>query len=254
MRKSNHLYEILETYGIKSNHLYEILATTISSDPSKDRFIPNTAAMGVRFTRKNRILISPYPSTKTYTNLAKYGMVTINFVKNVYLFALASLKEPDNSNLPEKFPKKYYKYLDFSGEPKIKNIFDQISFSKVYKIPYIKSAWGVIVCKTVNEKKKRKKGQRGEIIISEFELEIINHQKYSKSFKLFNRAENLALEMIILATRLKVAYEKKDRNSLSEIYYKISDYKTQLARFSRNKSANKTLELIEEYMRKYGKF
>jgi hypothetical protein len=103
----------------------------------------------------------------------------------------------------------------------------------------------------VNERKKVKHSQLGEIKLTEFELEVLLEEKYQDSFKLFNRAENIALEMIILATRLKVAYENEDKSLFSKIYDQILDYKTKLTRFSNNTSANKTLEIIDTYIKNY---
>lgn len=238
-------------YGFKYGHLYEILATTLSSDPSKSTFIPNTASMGIRLIKGNHIKIKPYPTTQTFKNLKKFGVVTLNLVDNVYLYALASLKRAESSTLLKRFPPKYYSYKDLSENVMIKQLIDQFSSPHEYLIPYVKQAWGIIVCRVVNEKNKVKQSQIGETTLIEFELKILYEEKFSNSVKLFNRAENLALEMIILATRIKVAYNKNDQNSISELYNQILDYKAKLNRFSKNPSANKTLELIEKYIQAY---
>lgn len=238
-------------FGLTYGHLYEILATTLVSDPSKSTFIPNTASMGIRLIKGNHIKIKPYPTTQTFKNLKNFGIVTLNLVENVYLYALASLKEPESSIVLKNFPTKYYKYKDMSENVLIKQLIDQFSSSHEYLIPYVKQAWGIIVCKVVNEKKKVKQSQLGETTLIEFELEILYEEKFSNSVKLFNRAENLALEMIILATRLRVAYNKSDQDLISEIHEQILAYKAKLNRFSRNPNANKTLELIEKYIQNY---
>jgi hypothetical protein len=207
--------------------------------------------MGIRLIKGNHIKIKPYPKTQTFKNLKKFGVVTLNLVENVYLYALASLKKPESSTLSKNFPAEYYKYQDMSENVLIKQLIDQFSSSQEYSIPYVKQAWGIIICKVVNEKKKVKQSKLGETDLIEFELEILHEEKFSNSVKLFNRAENLALEMIILATRIKVAYNENKLNLISELHDQILAYKEKLNRFSKNPSANKTLELIEKYIQAY---
>lgn len=238
-------------YGLYYNRLYEVLATTLTYDRSESGIIPNTSSMGIRLTEQNHFTLNPYPTTHTFKNLKQYNIITLNLIEDVYLYALASLKDRGLSTKLRKFPSDYYKYINVSKNKELRFIIDQFPTIGEYKIPYVKDAWGILICKVVNERKKVKHSQLGEIKLTEFELEVLLEEKYQDSFKLFNRAENIALEMIILATRLKVAYENEDKSLFSKIYDQILDYKTKLTRFSNNTSANKTLEIIDTYIKNY---
>jgi hypothetical protein len=115
-------------------------------------------------------------------------------------------------------------------------------------VPYIKIAWGILICEVSQEFVKRKQDGFGEAIIPIFKLNTIFHQKIQESYKLFNRAENLALEAIILATRLKIAKRKNDQQLLHKIYKKILDHKGNIERFGKNEDALKALGLVINYV------
>jgi len=240
-----------EKYGLYHDRLYEVLATTLTYDRSELSFIPNTASMGIRMTEENHFILNPYPTSQTFKNLKQYNIITLNLIEDVYLYALASLKDRGISRKLRKFPLDYYKNIDVFEDKELRQKIDQLTTLGEYKIPYVKDAWGILICKVINQRKKVKHNQVGEFKLTEFELEVLLEEKYRDSFKLFNRAENIALEMIILATRLKVAYDNEDKSLFSKIYDQILDYKTKLTRFSRNDSANNTLDLINKYIKKF---
>jgi hypothetical protein len=240
-----------QLFGIKYNHLYEILATTTRYDALKKEFIPNTAAMGIRVVKNNIIKISPYSTSQTYNNLKDNGVAIINLVDNVYLYALAALKEPDSPIGLNKFPKKKYDYLKISNIENLDNKFPKNTFEAINDIPFIKSASGILICMVINEENKIKKDKLGESNLTEFQLKSFFHKKFRDSVKLFNRAENLALECIIIATRLKIAYEKNDHELCSEFQNQILNYKADLARFSENENANEAIKLVDSYIERY---
>ena len=76
--------------------MYEILATTYSITEDGKEIKPNASCMGIRVLEDNQIQISPFSSTSTYRNLKKSSTIAINFVDDVYLYALAALKEQDS--------------------------------------------------------------------------------------------------------------------------------------------------------------
>ena len=190
--------------------------------------------MGIRIIGNNQIQISPFSSTSTYKNLKKSSIITINFVDNVYLYALAALKEQDSPIELTEFPSEYYefKYLE----------------TRAMDVPYIKEAWGILVCEVSQEFQKTKHNDFGEVIIPVFKLNTIFHEKFRESFKFFNRAENLALETIILATRLKIAKKKSDRQLFYKIHEKIIDHMENIERFGKNKGALKAIALVGRYI------
>ena len=190
--------------------------------------------MGIRVLEDSQIQISPFSSTSTYKNLKNNSTIAINFVDDIYLYALAALKEKESSIELTEFPPEYYdfKYLD----------------THAMDVPYIKKAWGILVCKVSQEFEKTSQNGFGEVIIPGFKLNTIYQEKFQESFKVFNRAENLALEAIILATRLKVAKKKNDQQSFNKNYDKISDHIENIRRFGKNEDAIKTIDLITKYV------
>ncbi len=218
--------------GLKKENLYEILATTYALDEENNEIIPNMACMGIRIVDNDIIKISPYPNTTTYSNLKSNKFLAINFVNDVSLYALAALKEfpPDF----KESQKDYYKYKE-------------VSENRV-QIPYIKEAWATLYGEVVGESQKTKKNGLGEVNLTEFTIKIFELEKKGDSFNLFNRAENLVLEAIILATRLKVAKEISDQELFNSIYNEIIDYSDDIKRFGQNKAALKALKMVLNFV------
>ncbi|MFX1480038.1 MAG: DUF447 domain-containing protein [Promethearchaeota archaeon] len=225
-----------QDFGLKKDNLYEIIATTYSITKGGKAIKPNASCMGIRMTEDKQIQISPLYSTTTYKNLKEYSITAINFVDDIYLYALAALKEPESPIGLSDFPSKYYhfKYLE----------------TWAMDVPYIKKAWAILIGKVTQEFQKTKIDNLGEYLMPMFKLDVIYSEKLKESYKLFNRAENLALETIILATRLKVAKENENQTLISKIHEKIMDYEKSIERFGKNEKALKTMELVGNYVNK----
>ena len=226
----------LEEFGLKKDNLYEIIATTYSYSITEDKkqIKPNASCMGIRLIEENQIQISPFFGTTTYQNLKEHSTIAINLIDNVYIYALAALKEQDSPIVLKEFPTEYYKfkYID----------------SRAMDVPYIKSAWGILIGEVSRESQKVKHDDLGEMVIPVFILNIILAEKIKESYKLFNRAENLALETVIWATKLKIAKENKDNNSINKFHKKILDNMENIGRFGKNTAALKTIELVSNYI------
>lgn len=225
-----------QDFGLKKDNLYEIIATTYSITAEDKEIKPNASCMGIRMIEGDQIQISPFYSTITYKNLKEYSTIAINFVDNVYLYALAALKEPNSPIGLIDFPSNYYDFKNLE--------------SHVMDVPYIKKAWGILIGEVSHEFQKTKSDDFGETTIPVFNLKVIYSEKFQESSKLFNRAENLALETIILATRLKIAKENKNQPLLSKVHEKIIDYMGNIERFGKNENALKTIELVNKYISK----
>ena len=225
-----------QDFGLKKDNLYEIIATTYSITENGMQIKPNASCMGVRMIEDTLIQISPFYSTTTYKNLKEQSIIAINFVDDVYLYALAALKEPDSVINLTDFPIKYYDFKNIEA--------------RNMDIPYIRKAWGILIGEVIQEFQKNKIDDLGEYIMPVFKLKVFYSEKLKQSYKLFNRAENLALETIILATRLKVAKESEDQYIFSKNYEKIRDYKENIKRFGKNEKALKTIELVSRYIDK----
>ncbi len=223
----------LKNFGLKKGYLYEIIATSYSLSANGLAIKPNTSCMGIRVIEGDQLQMSPFYSTTTYKNLKQNNIIVINFVDDVFLYALAALKEKGSPIGLNEFPSKYYDYKHLE--------------SLSMDVPFIKKAWGILIGEALKELQKSKEDGFGEYIMPIFSFKVIFTEKLNESHKLFNRADNLALESIILATRLKVADENKDMNLISKICEKISDYSRKIVRFSRNKKALKAIELVNQY-------
>lgn len=223
-----------QDFGLKKDNLYEIIATTYSITKNSKEIKPNASCMGIRMIEGKLIQISPFYSTITYKNLKEYSTIAINFVDDIYLYALAALKEPESPINLTDFPSKYYdfKYLE----------------SRAMDIPYIKKAWGILIGEVSQEYQKTKTDDLGEVIIPIFKLDVIFTEKLQETHKLFNRAENLALEAIILATRLKIAKKNQNQVLFSKIHENIKGFIENIERFGKNKRAQKTIYLVDKYI------
>ena len=230
---------IPQTYGLKKDHLYEILATTFSKSSISGELKPNTSCMGIKLIENNLIKMSPFPNTTTLKNLKESGIITINLVGDVYLYALAALK---GSSPSISFPSNHYNYKE------IVDPFDDNPDTNKILIPHINAAWALLTCIIAEENQVIKKDTLGESTISEFKLHVISWDKLKDSFNLFNRAENLALESIILATRLKVALDKNNKSLIDTIQGKIKDIIANIERFGKNENALRAIDLVSKYI------
>jgi hypothetical protein len=224
----------LKHFGLKRDYLYEIIATSYSINDDGLEIVPNASCMGIRVIDGDKIQISPFYSTTTYKNLKKNSIIVINFVDDVFLYALAALKEKKSPIGLNEVPLEYYnfKYLE----------------DRSMDVPFIKKAWGILIGEVSEEFVRSKEDDLGEMIIPIFKLEIIFAEIFKKSHNLFNRAENLALEAIILATRIKVAKENKNLAFFSELYEKILNYTKKIKRFGKNEGALKAIDLVNKYI------
>ena len=228
---------IPQDYGLEKGNLYEILATTFSRSAPSGDLEPNTSCMGIKLLENGLIKITPFPNTTTLKNIRETGLIILNFVDNVHFYALAALKGLNSSI---KFPLNNYNYIE------IENPFEDSLEKRTMLIPYVRTSWAFLICIVAEEDQVIKRDFLGEINISEFKLHVISSNTLKKSFKLFNRAENLALEAIILTTRLRVAKDKNDKSLILTIQEKIDNIITEIERFGKNKNALKAIKVVSE--------
>ncbi len=225
---------IKELFGINFNRLYEAIAVTLTKLEKEKIILPNSACMGVKFLDNNTFQMTPYLETDTYKNLIKFTYVSINFVDNIYFYAQAALLGENLGQTKREFPDSYYDFKD--------------------EIPYLKESWGVIFGKLNEHKIITKATHLGENNVLQANFKIIDFIKIQESFHLKNRAENLALESIILATRLKIAVKKENKEMYEKIYDKILYYNEQIKDFAKNDKAIETMDFIVSYIEKNIKF
>ncbi len=233
--------------GLKKNYLYEILATTFSIDGTL--MVPNTASMGLRLVDKELFKIWPYPNTTTYKNIENNKFLVLNFIDDVFLYALTSLKGYNLSKSDRALSEKYYNYYTLGVKEEYKDFAKRITSADSIQLPYLNQAWAIIVCIATNINQILRKDDFGEFKLMEVNLTVISYEKYRESFKLFNRAENLTLETIVLATKLNVAIEKKERALTESIKRKIEENVSNVMRFGKNVSALKAIEHVTDYIK-----
>ena len=243
---SSNFQEDLTSIGLKINYLYEVLATTYSIKNNK--LVPNTAAMGIRLLEDNTIKIWPFPNTTTYKNLDSTKLITLNFVNNIFLYAIASLKSNYISSSTETLTEQYYNLYPFDVKNEHKTIFKEITRHDYIHLPYLKQAWAIISCVATNKNQTVKTDDLGQVEVVDLSLSVIFYEKFKESFKLYNRAENITLETIVLATKLYVAKEKKDETLFNKIKHKIEDNINDVLRFGKNISALKAIEYVKDYV------
>lgn len=226
-----------QDFGLKKDNLYEILATTFFSEEEMN---PNTSCLGIRLIENNLIEIRAFSNTKTLSNLKSTGIIALNFVEDVSLYALAALKCTKASIT---FLEKYYNYIE------LENPFNENMISSTISIPYVNKAWAVLTCIIASEEQMIKEDVFGVSEITRFKLHVIAAQKFKESHKLFNRAENLALESIILTTRLKIAKANNETSLINTIYSKIIENLDDIHRFGKNKKALQARDLILQYIK-----
>lgn len=234
-------------FRIRYGNLYEILATTFSTNKMIKKVHPNTSCMGIRLKENDHFIIGPYPTTQTFQNLSSNKLIILNFVNNIYLYALAALKDPHSKINLNCFPEKYYDYINKKTLKELQSFIPNELKNK-HQISYIKNAWGIIIGYVIDKEKKEKKDGLGKVNITEFIIKPIYTKIFRFSQKLYNRAESLSLEMIILATRLKVAYDKADMALISSLWEKINQYEINIRRFSKNQRVIKTIDLVKKYI------
>ena len=225
---------IKELFGINFNRLYEAIAVTLTKLEKEKIIIPNSACMGVKFLDNNIFQMTPYLETDTYKNLIKFTYVSINFVDNIYFYAQAALLGENLGQTKREFPDSYYDFKD--------------------EIPYLKESWGVIFGEMDEHKIITKATHLGDNNVLQAKFKIFDFIKRRESFHLKNRAENLALESIILTTRLKIAIKRENREMYENIYNKILYYNEQIERFAKNDKAIATMDFIMNYIEKNIKF
>ncbi|MGQ4872499.1 MAG: hypothetical protein ACP6IY_00335 [Promethearchaeia archaeon] len=254
-----------KSYGLKKDNLYEIIATGFLKKYDTGAIIPNASCMGIRLLENDLISIKPFHKTNTYEILETMGLITINFVERIDLYAFAALKmyfkdkndknqEDHNNNVkrnPEEskifkiergFPEYLFNNFTFISRDSDSNHLIDIT------LPYLKNSWGVLFCKAIDEKISVIKDDFGKIKRSEFKLKVLSSKKFKESYKIFNRAENLALEAIILATRIKIAELKNDKKNYEEKLNLIKYYINEIERFGRNEYALRAIRIIKSYL------
>ncbi len=230
------------SFGIHQNQLYETIAITFADLKDGVSYIPNCACMGVRFIDEETFQMTPFLATDTYQNLFNFPYVSINFVNNMYLYAKAALiGENAGPNEPE------FSESNFDHKM-IKLLINEGQGEEEFKWLFLKESWGTVLGKLGKRQKIVKRDQFGENKALLCEFKVIDFLKRNESFNLINRSNNLALEIIILTTRLKIAKNFDKKQIYDDIFNKITFYKREIERFCQNDNLLKTLDFVTNYI------
>ncbi|MCK4383540.1 MAG: DUF447 family protein, partial [Candidatus Lokiarchaeota archaeon] len=191
----------------------------------------------------------PYPNTTTHKNIESNKFLILNFIDDVYLYALTSLKGSNISKSGGTLSEKYYNYYTLGVKDEYKDFAKRITSTDSIQLPYLKQAWAIIICIATNKNQILRNDDFGKLKLMEINLTVISYEKFKESFKLYNRAENLTLETILLATKLNVAIEKKKKVLIRTIKRKIEENISNIKRFGKNVSALKAIEHVKDYIK-----
>ncbi len=154
----------------------------------KDSNDINSACMGVHFTPTDEVYLHAYSETDTRRLLTPGAVFVINFSEDFYEYVLAALKgngdSTDRSELPDAC------YQDPEGHP------------------VLKASWVSVVCEVISipeSSLKKPFCRRREAPNIRAKILAIRVKSFPKIFN--NRSMNLALEALIITTRLPF-YEK----------------------------------------------
>ncbi|MHA1338754.1 MAG: hypothetical protein ACTSRZ_01865 [Promethearchaeota archaeon] len=208
----------------------------------------NSASMGIRFLDEYTLVITPYPTTDTYSIFKQSCNVknkedrlkfTVNFTDNILYYALSTLYSEDKGHYIEEINQDdliidYELGIAYLKDSKISllcELLGEFKFGPIDASDYLKSY------ENPNIKKKFNAG---------FEINILKKYKSKFISKPLNRGDYLALEALILTSKLPsfISQEKK----FFDLIEKIRFYQKEIRRFSANKTAFKVCNMIDNYI------
>ncbi len=143
----------------------------------------NAACMGVHFTTTNEVFLHVYENTHTRSLLLPGTRFSINFSENFEEYVIAGLKQFGPEEEEDELPRD--------------------SFTTQFSVPILKSCWSAVICEvlempeTLIEKPPCRRPQ-----IPNVRAKIIENHVFNLPYLFNNRSTNLALEALIVVTRL----------------------------------------------------
>lgn len=143
----------------------------------------NAACIGIHFTTTKEVYIHAYEDTHTRKILKPGVKFAINFSENFYEYTVAALRRKNHDNPVDEIPKE--------------------AFLQTIPAPILKSAWAAVLCEVIEmptefiSKPICRRRENPNI-----RAKIIETQVFHLPRIFNNRSWNLALEALILATRI----------------------------------------------------
>ncbi len=145
----------------------------------------NAACIGVHFTPTDEVYIHAYEDTHTRAILKPGTRFAINFSENFYEYAIAALRRKNHEKYVDELPR--------------------TSFLTTDPVPILKNAWAAVECEVIDmplEILQRPVCRRREN--PNIRAKILSKNVYRLPILFNNRSMNLALESLILATRIPI--------------------------------------------------
>jgi len=205
---------LLEDLNLKPHYIYETIVTTYSEDK-----LPNAAPMGIKLLNDRAVLISPFTSTRTFSNIEKTQNAVINFSYDLNIFyrSIYSVTSP-------KLPIEEFERATEVDAPRLKEA-----------LAYIETRVKDIVLVS----------QRARII-----GEIITWNIGSYPLLPINRGFYLALECLIHSTR--ILEFQADQQKIQPLVSLIKQYKKLIDKVAPTGEYSIIVEQIQEMLGKKG--
>ncbi len=176
--------------------IYEVLITTNNIKSTKDaNLFFNVAPMGIIFKDKNKFIIQPYKTSKTYQNLLKNNYFGINFSSDASLFYKCVYNK-------DKFVNEDFNIISSTNTPFLN--------TAIYHGVQL-----IMIAKKIKEIPASKERAKFECIL---ETEIFLKNKYEP----WCRANNLALEAVVHSTRINILKDSKKKEELKNLIYQYN--------------------------------
>lgn len=202
-----------------------LLECILISAPGKDQPI-NAAPMGIKLAQGRYLLVQPFLNTDTYANLYQFPDATINFTKNPFFFATCALqgwgKGPTSPELPD----------------------EELYFWGDFPVPSLREADLTLKC-TIE-------APEDVVIVADHAIILLAVQACAilhLTLPVVNRADNLALEAVVHATRVKTYIEEGRLTEARELMDLILRYEKFVQEHAREESyASRAVDVVRKFL------
>jgi hypothetical protein len=200
----------LEKLGFVRGVIFETIVSTYSPDGR-----PNAAPMGVISEDMRHVIISPFKTTQTYTNLKDCGFAVINFVADASTFYKTAFK---NETEDSAYGDAFFKKAEFVDAPKLKEVeaFLEVSVVKLHE------------------------GENRAQVI----CRIDRWEKGISQFRPYCRGEFATIEAIIHATRIREFLIQGIESETKRLIELVEYYQCLISRVAPDSGYSKIIEEV----------